>query len=191
MSWPKYEIEIFHSIPELAKRFVKDVPHVIEAIRTAGIKVIDRATYDGLKIATAGGNLYGIKIEDHCTMIEEARYYPSKFFGDITKNSSQHVKEAAVQALDGVPFVCEPPFTGCEEIGVIEAYHDLLESELKQLQHRAILPVKIKQIRKARKWTQKQLAEHLGVSTSAVQKWEQGQRQVRGAALKILREMQK
>lgn len=49
----------------------------------------------------------------------------------------------------------------------------------------------IQAIRKRIGLTQEQLAEKLGVTIHAVRKWEQGQRQVKGAALKLLQEMKK
>lgn len=49
----------------------------------------------------------------------------------------------------------------------------------------------VKSVRKRLGLTQVELAEKLGVSVHAVRKWEQGQRQIKGAALKLLQEMKK
>ncbi|MDD2583059.1 MAG: hypothetical protein PHR66_13805 [Desulfuromonadaceae bacterium] len=128
--WAKYKIEKFHSIPYLAEMFETDKASIIKAISLHGIMVMDRATYGGLGIATANGNRYGIKLEDHCTPIEDARYHPK--VGNVTNDSSDEEIEKARQAFIGIPFVCEPPFTGCELIGVIKAYHETLERRLEE-----------------------------------------------------------
>lgn len=49
----------------------------------------------------------------------------------------------------------------------------------------------IQSIRKQLGLTQEQLSEKLGVTIHAVRKWEQGQRQIKGAALKLLQEMKR
>lgn len=49
-------------------------------------------------------------------------------------------------------------------------------------------PTELKAIRKQLGLTQKQLAEKVGVTVHAVRKWEQGQRAVKGPALKIILE---
>lgn len=50
--------------------------------------------------------------------------------------------------------------------------------------------INIKAIRKSLKLTQEQLAFMMGVSTSGLQKWEQGLRQPRGAARTLLKVME-
>lgn len=52
-------------------------------------------------------------------------------------------------------------------------------------------PTELKTLRKELRLTQSELAEKLGVTVHAVRKWEQGQRAIKGPALKILREMKK
>lgn len=51
--------------------------------------------------------------------------------------------------------------------------------------------IDIKAIRKSLKLTQEELAFMMGVSASGLRKWEQGQRQPRGAARTLLRIMAK
>lgn len=48
---------------------------------------------------------------------------------------------------------------------------------------------RIQEYRKQRKWTQKELADHLGVERSAVAKWESGKSQPQAARLVALAEI--
>lgn len=50
----------------------------------------------------------------------------------------------------------------------------------------AMVAEQIIAIRKARDWSQKDLADHLGVDQSTVSRWEAGQASVRGPALRLL-----
>jgi len=47
-------------------------------------------------------------------------------------------------------------------------------------------PDQLKQLRHSLGLTQEQMAERIGVSLHGYRKWEQGQRQVKGAALKMI-----
>lgn len=52
-------------------------------------------------------------------------------------------------------------------------------------------PEKIIALREKLGITQRELAEKLGITVHAVRKWEQGKRQIKGAALKLLQELEK
>jgi len=51
-------------------------------------------------------------------------------------------------------------------------------------------PLEIKALRQKLGLTQRELAEQVGVSTKAVENWEQGVRELRGAALRTVLEIQ-
>jgi putative transcriptional regulator len=52
-------------------------------------------------------------------------------------------------------------------------------------------PTEIKALRQKLGHTQQALADIIGVSVRTLQKWEQGERQCRGAALKVLNGMRR
>lgn len=116
-----YQIEEFYSIPRLAGIYSTDESKIIESIELSGIKVIERSSYRGFVIAASDGNQYDLKLKDHCTYITRARIYPNLNNPDPEKRKG---------SFDGEPFICKPPYTGMENIGVIEEYHEKLKEIL-------------------------------------------------------------